>query len=80
MGHGKADCRTKDANCRTCGKNGHLPNVCRSSGGSGKGKGIGKDKNFSQSLYHRGKGKSEKARLRCGRNGRAKFNCGNKDE
>ena len=42
-GHVKADCRFKDADCRTCGKKGHLPNVFRS-GSKGASEGSGKTK------------------------------------
>ncbi len=53
MGRGKAVCKFKDADCRPCGKKGHLPNVCRhnTNNGKGKGKGKNKTKDFSQSKY-----------------------------
>ncbi len=54
MGHGKADCRFKDADCRTFGKKGHLSNAHKSSGGKGKGQ-----PSPSPCIYHGGKDKSE---------------------
>ncbi len=80
MGHGKADCKFKRAECRTCGKKGHSSNACRHNTHNGEGKGKGKTKNLSHSMYRGNKGESEKACLRRGKADPAKANCKFKDE